>query len=203
MVYDLCEILKQRIDNESLGYIETLAGLVQTEHVDKQASKTDVIEKSYPIYCPLNQQCNTKQLEPLVPDRKRKSLLYFEDLKGIVVNSTDRGYVNYTAYPRLVCWINPKLLGSENCSISGAVMSELISILVSNSMNALDFVKIRARVLNIPPRDPNLFSKYKYSRKFVQLLDYPYDYFAIDLAVDFSIHRNCITKYITQDPIEC
>lgn len=203
MLFKITDIIKERIENANLQYIETLAGLTRIDHVEKKVSKDALIQKSFPIYCDLNDGCNTSKALPLIPDRKKKSLFYFEDARGINVGGTDRGFVNYTAFVRLIGWINPKLLGSEDCSITAPIINELIFVMMGNSFNSGDFAKIKTRILNVPPKEPGLFSKYKYNRNFVELLDKPYDYFAIDIAIDFSIHRNCINKYTPTEPVLC
>jgi hypothetical protein len=203
MIFKITEVLKQRIEDSNLSYIETLAGLTRIEHVEKKKSKDSLIQKSYPIYCDVKNECDQSKILPLVPGRKKKSLFYFEDLRGVTVNDTDSGFVNYTGYVRLIAWLNPKLLGSEDCSITAPITNELINILLGKTFNSGDFAKIKTRILSIPSKGPHLFSKYKYNRNFIELLDKPYDYFALDIAVDFSIHKNCINKYIVNTPITC
>lgn len=203
MIFEITETIKQRIEDANLTYVETLAGLTRIEHVEKQTSKNSLIQKVYPIYCDLNDGCNTSKVMPLIPDKKKKSLFYFEDLRGVSVNNTDRGFVNYTAYIRLIGWLNPKLLGSEDCSITAPITGGLISVILGKTFNSGYLVKIKTRILNIPPKDSSLFSKYKYNRHFIELLDKPYDYFAIDIAVDFSVHHNCIDKFTPGIPDLC
>ena len=203
MLYKITDILKGQIESKSLSYIDVLAGLTDVDHVNKQVSSNSLIQKIYPTYCGLTDGCDGKQLLPLIPDKKLKSLFYFEDLRGITVVNTDRGFVNYTGYVRLIAWLNPKLLGSNDCSITAPIMTEIISILQSKTFNSGDFAKIRTRILNIPTKSETLFSKYKYSPNFIDILDKPYDYFALDIAIDFSIHTSCITKFTANTPIEC
>lgn len=203
MLFNIVEIIKDRIDVENLNYVDKLAGLVTLEHVKKQSSKTTTVDKSYPVYCSLNNDCDTSKILPLIPDRKLKSLFYFEDLRGINVLGTEKGFINYSASVRLIGWINPKLLGSTDCDIKSMIMTEIIHLMIGNTFNSGVYTKIKTNILSIPPKSENLFSNYKYSDKFVELLDKPYDYFAIDLSIEFSIHKNCLISFNSTPPIVC
>ena len=203
MLFNLIEVLKTRIEGENLTYIDKLAGLVTVRHVDKPTSTTSSIQRSYPIYCGLNDQCETSKQMPLIPDHKIKSLFYFEDLRGITVNDINGGFINYTATVRLVGWVNPKKLGSTDCNITAPIQTDLINILMSKTVNSGIYQKIKVRGISIPTKNESIFLNYKYSDKFVTLLDKPYDYFAIDMSIEFSMHKNCASSFIPNTPIEC
>ena len=204
MLYDIAEIIKGKIAAQGLPYIETLAGLVQVETVYKKKDNKNLIEKRYPIYCPITDPCPPGKTIPLVPDLKKKSIFYFQNNGNVTFNSRDRGYTNFTADLWLVGWLNPKALGSPDCSITAPIIAQLLNILDLPAFNDVGgvYTKIKIRPNRLLTKEPVIFAKYKYT-KFHSLLEYPYDYFAVQLFVDFSIHENCINDFIVNNPIDC
>lgn len=201
MVYNICEILKTCIEDESLSYVETIAGLVQVETVQKKASKTDLIQKKFPIYCPIKQECDPNKIDPLIPDCNRKSLFYFENNGNTILNDRDKRFFNYTSSIRLVGWLNPRKMGSNDCDISCLISAEIMNILEKSTFNSGEILKIKIRPSALLVKDSKIFSKYLYGKKFYNLIEYPYDYFAIDLFVDFSINKDCISKFTPTDEL--
>lgn len=194
--------MKGLISTAALPYVDVLAGLVQTETLKKQASKDSLVEKSFPIYCPTKELCEPNKILPLIPDKKKKSLIYFENNGGVTFNDKSFGYYNYTAAIRMVVWLNPKQLGSADCSISLPISQKLISILTPKIFNSSPLTKIKIRLSKITTKDVAIFSKYKYNRQ-NDLLEFPYDYFAVDFFVDFSVHQNCVDDFTVDLPDQC
>ncbi len=205
MIYDIGEILKSIIEAENLPYVETLAGVVQTETAEKRGKKFgDFVTKSFPVYCPQKEPCEPNKIEALVPDSSRKSLFYMEQNGEILFRGRDKGYNKFTADLFLVGWLNPKKLGSNDCSITAPIIAQIVKILNKGHFNALNqYSKIFIQPISIATKEKKIFDKYKYSKLFYHLLEYPYDYFRIRIQVDFQIHDNCIENYIPQDPIVC
>lgn len=206
MIYDVAEILKECIESESLPYVETLAGLVQTETRDKLDKKGEgIITRSYPIYCPEKADCEPNQIEPLVPDRKRTSLFYFENNADTLILGRTRGYVEFQANLRLVGWLNPKKLGVEDCSITAPIVAQLLVVLDKKIFNdpARFMTRIQIMPTKVLTKNDIVFKKYKYNRKFYSLLEFPYDYFGIDISVKFAVPENCITNFVPGAPTVC
>lgn len=205
MIQDIGEILKDLIAAESLPYVETLAGVVQEETVKKRGKKVgEFVTKKFPIYCPLTEPCDPNNIEPLIPDSKRKSLFYFERNGEIIFNGREKGYSSFTADLLLVGWLNPKALGQDDCSITAPIIAQMLRILDKGYFNALGiYSKIIIRPLTLTTKDPKIFDKYKYGEQFYHLIEYPYDYFRIRVQVDFMVHDNCMPDFVPQDPIVC
>jgi len=206
MIYDIGEILKGFIEAENLPYVEILAGVVQEETATKLGKNQGTfIQKVFPIYCPLTEQCDPGNIMPLIPDRKLKSLLYFEKNGSILFRGRDRGYNQFTADIYLTAWLNPKELGVDECSVSAKVVAEILRIMDKGFFNGPNGVysKMIIRPIAINQKDKIIFSKWKYSDKFYNLLEYPYDYFQLRFQVDFSIHDNCAEQLQVNNPIVC
>jgi hypothetical protein len=209
MIYDIAEILKNiirdQIDLGNIQYIETLAGLVQTETAQKQKSKSELIERSFPVYCPQTEPCDPNNIEPLVPDKDKKSLFYFERRGDILYTGREKGFNNFTAQLDLVGWLNPKKLGSNECSIQAPIVAEMVRLLNRKAFNDPGGVysKMSISPFSLKSKEPVIFSKYKYSDKFYNLLEYPYDYFSITFSVSFSLHDNCIDEFLISPEEPC
>lgn len=205
MIYDIGEILKNCLAAEALPYVETLAGVVQIETVKKATSKSTMEAKSYPVYCPQKGACDPQNIEALIPDKKRKSLFYFERNGDVLFTGRERGYSNFTTNIVLVGWLNPKKLGSSDCSITAPIISQILRVFDKKHFNDVGGVysKIYIKPLSVKTKEPVIFQKYKLGDKFYHLLEYPYDYFSINLQVTFSLHDNCIDNFIVNPEIKC
>lgn len=205
MIYDIGEILKNCIGDENLPYIETLAGLVQQESVQKLKSKNELVKKSFPIYCPIKGACSPNNVEPLIPNKNRKSLFYVQDNGGVFFSGKGPGYSTFTADLWLVGWLNPKKLGSDECSISAPIIAQLLKIINKKTFNGPNgiYSRIKFRPSRILTKEPIIFSKWGYSDKFYHNIEWPYDYFAIQIFVDFAVGDSCIENFIVNPEIKC
>lgn len=205
MIYDIGEILKGFIEVENLPYVDCLAGVVQTETVRKKKGKTEVVEKSFPIYCPKTEPCEPNNIKPLIPDKDLKSLFYFERNGDILFSGRDQNRSLFVADLLLTGWLNPRALGFNDCSITAPIIAELLRIMDKGHFNDPNGVysKMVIKPISLKTKEPSIFQKYKYGDKFHHLLEFPYDYFQIRLQVDFQLHDNCMPDFVPQDPIVC
>lgn len=205
MTNDIAEILKDILAAESLPYIEKLAGLVQSETKIDGIKKEGSVMKVYPVYCPLKEACEPNKTEPLVPDKNTKSLFYFETASDTLFKGREKGRSFFTADLWLVGWLNPKALGSNECSISAPIIAQILNVLDKSIFNGPGGVysMVKIRPVSIKTKEKSIFQKYKLGKQFYHLLEYPYDYFAIRFNVDFAIHNNCINDFIVNPKIPC
>lgn len=206
MIYDIGEILKDFIQAENLPYVEVLAGVVQEETATKLGKqKGSFIQKMFPVYCPVTEPCDPNNIRPLVPDRKLKSLFYFERNGAVLFRGRERGYNNFTADLFLTVWMNPKELGIDECTVSAKVIPEILRILDKGHFNDPNgiYSKMLIRPISIRTKEKVIFSKWRYSNKFYNLLEFPYDYFQLRFQIDFSLHDNCAEQLQVQSPVVC
>ena len=206
MIYDIGEILKGFIEAENLPYVDVLAGVVQTETVMKMGKKgNEIVEKSFPVYCPKLEPCDPNNIMPLVPDKDLKSLFYFERNGDVIVGGRDKGRTKFTTDLLLTGWLNPKALGFNDCSITAPIIAELLRILDKGFFNDPNGVysKMIIKPISLKTKERSIFQKYRYGDKFYHLLEYPYDYFQIRVQVEFWLHDNCMPDFVPQPPIVC
>lgn len=205
MISQITEILKDCIAAENLSYVETLAGLVQTETKEIKNKKPELIQRAFPVYCPLTEPCPPNKIQPLVPDNQRKSLFYFERNGDVLFTGRERGFSNFTGEVWLVCWLNPKKLGYDTCDLSAPIIAQMLRIFDKGAFNDPGGVysKIYIKPLTMRHKEPKIFQLYKYNKKFYHLLEYPYDYFAIRFQIRWSVGDNCIDDLTPQPEIPC
>lgn len=181
-------------DKLAAPYLDRTSGLVQVFEKVTEGENGLAIAKRIPVTSSASwQECNTKlPLQEMVPNSAYKGMLYFED-GGIALRNAARG-VEYTSRLRAVVWLNTKLIkNAPDSAIAAQIQAEMISRI--NSIvyqNSGVFTRIVAKVVNIPVADKNIFSKYDYEEKTVQYLMSPFDFFALDVQVDFTIPDACL-----------
>lgn len=192
----IANILKGYIDD--FTWIDKIAGLVQTANIQEKIGD-NITEKSYPIACDVTADaCIKGHYKDLIPDSKKKSVLYFEDRGGVQFESREGGKLRYTASLRLVGWLNLKLLledscgtSTGNCGVSGAYVIEIIKALPYIPFDVGDFYSITIEPPSQVERSVDIFSRYTYSEEATQYLLYPFDFFALDIDVEFTIIPEC------------
>lgn len=194
----------------SPSYIDNICGLAQVAINQVPVGDGDkMVNKRFPVSSfTTAEQCASKtaSLYSLIPDSKKKGILYFEENGPIQpIEKKPAGQV-YQSRLRLVCWINPeRITNSANKSTVGvAIMNDVIKKLTAQSffhdtVNRL-FASVLVQVDSIPVRSPFLFSKYDYSEADTQYLMHPYDYFGIDLVIQYMVPFSCINNYSPTAP---
>ena len=204
---ELSVILRDKIADAP--YLERLSGLVQvfekTIAVDGEAGRT--IKKKIPVTSFATfQECesNNQAQVAMVPNSKYKGILYFED-GGINTPTPSRGGMQYISRLRLVCWLNTKLItGQTDMSLTTRVIADILGRFAGNPFNVSPFTKIAVKVANIPAQDKSIFSPYDYSEAETQYLMAPFEYFALDLNISYTIPFLCVTDIsVTEDPNTC
>jgi hypothetical protein len=202
MIHTIGEILRDKIKNFS--YVNKIAGVVQTA-VDKG---TDGKVDRFPVACNvIGADCEEVggRLLDLIPDDTKKSIFYFEDLGGAVFQEKKGDDLEFISRIRLVGWLNLKKLGQTDCGITAKVVAHLITRMEStNQINYTPFTRLTIKVQNQVSKQPTIFSKYTYAQTKAQFLIFPFDYFAIDLIVKYSINKNCVPEFDAgiEDPCE-
>jgi len=200
MIHTIGEILKGKI--AGFSYVDRLAGVVQTA-VDK--SDKGIINK-FPVACDVNGvSCDEGgRIKDLIPNDAKKSVIYFEDLGGSLFQTKSGNDLKFTSRIRLVGWLNLKKLGKDDCSVTAKVVAHLITRMESTKeINYPPFTRLKIKVLNQVPKSAAIFSKYTYAQTRAQFLIYPFDYFAIDFLVTYSINKNCVPEFDAGVEDEC
>jgi hypothetical protein len=200
MIFTIGEILKSKLIG--FTYVDRIAGIVTTG-VKKDANGAIV---RFPIACDVDGiECDdTGRINDLIPNDIAKSVLYFEDLGGSQFNEKSGNDLKFTTNIRLVGWLNLALLGKDNCSVTAQVVAHIMTRLEStNEVNPIPFTRLKIAVIGQVQRTPQIFARYTYQETQTQYLMFPFDYFAIDFRVTYSINKNCVPEFNAGDPDEC
>jgi len=190
----IAEILKDEIS--SLAWIEKIAGLVKpVTYKDKSGE-----EKTMPVYTSDTDLCHISHYEDFCPDSKKKSIVYFED-QGMDVLNAGCNYIDIETNLRIVCWCNLKLINPE---YSDAILLKLdiIKNITQNPANNDWVTKIDVQFEGEETKSPDIFSDYTYDEQ-KQFLMYPYDYFALNYKVRYSVPVNECFDDIVISPDIC
>ena len=183
----LANIIKGKISD--LTWIDKIAGLVQTVNI-----KIDKVSKSYPISCDVDYEvCIKGAYQDLAPNSKKDSIVYFED-KGVSFVQRIGNRIKFRSSLRLVCWLNLKNIYGATCdaevehgNVSGDYVIEVIKALPSVPFSEGDFIGITITDISQAERSVDIFSKYTYNEQATQYLLFPFDFFALDLQIEFTI----------------
>lgn len=184
-----------------LPFADKQAGLVQTVEFESErmGGGGETVGKKYerfPVSVDIDySQCATVRKErDLVPDGHLSGISYFEDF-GITPLPKTRNGFQYQSRLRFVCWMNrKKLTGNDYSNIVTQTMGYVIEQLTKAPFNAGLFTRISINVMAIPPANKALFSSYTYDEAVTQYLMPPYEYFAIDFGVKFTVPYQCMPQ---------
>jgi hypothetical protein len=208
MTEQILEALRANI--EALPFIEKFGGLARPVSksfvIDQQTGKT--INKTFPIGCNVSGvSCwdNGRFLD-LVPNDTKLSVSYFEAPNRLTISDytgPKRSIANWVGVVRFVCWLNGPLLGRNDCGFSGVPI-----------LNLTEAINGRLRGVIIPEdtvyfqveseeaKTADIFKQYSYDEQ-KQYLFYPFDYFALNISVKYSVPSGCALPFVLNPPIEC
>lgn len=153
--------------------------------------------KTVPVASIALENCQSSKDKVMVPDKKQTCVIYFED-KGVQAKEYDSRYVNFEASIQLVGWCNLSKIGLTDTPLLVANIIKNIPFQLPNN----DFlVKMSCKFVGEEIKSPAIFSKYDYNDK-VNYLAKPYDYFALNYRVKFSVPVSCINDIIL-NPATC
>ncbi len=211
MTTEVGNILKSFLEPLRVGgsgdnpFIDKLAGVVKTVTRTVNSGNTS-IKKTFPVACGVTfSECNNSSvLTDLVPNDKLGCIVYFEDL-GVRFLEEAANKKKWKASYRLVGWVNNKKLGIEHCSVTGNIINTITNQFPANTFNVTDSIyqMCSIEVLGQDPKSLNPFSKYSYDEDKTQYLMTPFDYFSLQIDVNYSIDRRCVTPFAKQTEINC
>lgn len=196
MNIDIADIIKTLIS--SANYIDKLAGLVRPYIV-----KGNGITKIYPVSCELNEDACASAINDLIPDKKYRTLIYFEDLGSVMLERDGHGYTHWKSNLKLVCWINMNKFVNAGCSIAPLIIQNILSLIPIGEATYGNYINARIRVTGEDVKSSLIFSKYSYDEAQRQYLHYPYDYFALNIEVFYKVHKSCTTLIEITDGTDC
>lgn len=189
----VANILKARIAN--LAFIDRLAGLVKVMSGTVEVSESSTKRIYIPIACDVTEaDCMAGRYQDLVPDASKRSVIYFEDMGGVQSLPDEQGMMRFRANLRLVVWLNLSRMGLTDCDYSAMAALAIIKAIKQTKKynNEGDFVHFNVVAISEQEKSNAIFNKYSYEESITQYLLYPYDYFALNISVEFAVNPNCI-----------
>jgi hypothetical protein len=181
---------------KELSWIDKIAGLTQIARVTQGG-----VEKRFPISCDLtyDDACTTGCYDELMPNSQYGSVVFFEDGSFNFIRQ-EGGKLYYESRLRLVAWLNYKKLPG-GCGSSGDYIISIIKALPAFPQNVGDMIRLSITVTSQAQRSSGVFSKYTFDELHSQFLMLPYDFFGLDLRVEFYVIPECIEP--TEGCTEC
>lgn len=210
MTVELGNILKSFLEPLRIGS----TGPVQYQFIDKLAgtikviTKKDVgdraVTKSFPVACGMEYtECiKNERYKDLIPNDKLGCIVYFEDLGNRNVGSVS-GRNNWKASFRLVGWINQKKLGTDDCAITAKIVNTILGKYPELPFNSGIYQRCSIDILGQDPKSYDPFSRFSYDEEKTQYKMHPFDYFSIQLDINYSVDKRCIVEFEKQTEIIC
>jgi hypothetical protein len=196
MIKEIIDEIKESLEIDII-WADVFAGIAKTA-VRNINSETGIVVKKFPIYENTNKTtCNGNDYISLVPDSNKMGIIYFTD-QGTSQIDCDSRYTDYESLIRCVAWVNLKKI-NQSYTNSDILLNDLMSAIPA-VVTAQGVCKINITLKNVVPKSANIFSEYSYSEEINQYLLYPFDYFAFEFLVQWSLPRNCRTVILNPDP---
>ena len=193
MISKVAELIKSEIS--SIIWIDKIGGIVKPGRV-KVAGE----DKIFPIYLnDLADPCNASVYLDFVPDSKKMSIVYFED-QGIDVVNSGCTFTDCIGSLKLVCWANLEKINIDYTSAE-ILKLDLLKNIPARLPNTEWVTKILATFEGEDIKSPAIFGAYTYDETMTQYLIYPYDYFALNYKVKFSIASECFEDVVLNPKI--
>jgi len=191
----IANIIKARI--EDLDFIDKIAGLVSTVHMNITDENGTKVQKAYPVACDVTaDDCKQGAYNDLCPDSKYMTVIYFED-GGVEFRERKGIFTCFTSRLRLVCWINVAKYLSEccnegiTCTASADIIKKILCALPPQPENIDPYTSVYPVVTSQLVRSNSIFSQYSYNEKQTQYLMAPFDYFALNIVTEFCVCMDC------------
>lgn len=204
---EVAKILKDRIaSSEKVNFLDVIAGLAQTVRYTTPSDSGQLYYKSMPVAYDIANpdQCQVSPETAVIPDSTKKGILYFEESgTNIQEYKKSRGGA-FVSNLTLVCWVNKAKLGYETTEeITAILVSILLDALVTanNFDNVGVFNRFHVKPGRISTQDNSVFNKYTYDEEATQYLRPPFEYFSIQIAVNYTVDPGCISDFEIKEPL--
>lgn len=200
MIVQLANVLRDKIVAKNYPFADLVTGLAMTVTTRDNVNPdlNTIVTKKFPVAISIaydERQCLGPEAL-LIPDSKRKSIIYFEDF-GTSVLGRIHGQTSYSSNLRLVCWMNTaKMAPDHYTEMTARIMAMLIDNLVGkNPENTHIFTRLTIKTNKLPPMDAGIFGRYTYDETIRQYLRPPFQFFAIDLVCNYQVPAKCMADY--------
>lgn len=202
MIKEVCGDIKRALESgEPLELVDVIAGLTEVVTYQNTDGNDNVVTKRMPVSYNTNLiDCGKGKERDLIPDSRRKGMIYLEDNGGVnVLRALSGGRFMYRGNIVLVCWMNRKKTVGEAYADVGKASYDKILDKLRGTLPSSNFTSLRVQPTRFR-QDGQVFAKYTYDETVLQYLRPPFEYFAIDLSITFV--GGCATN-LTLNPALC
>lgn len=198
----IANIIKTQI--EGLDFVDKIAGLTKPMLINIPGPENKPVQKVFPIACDItSDECIGGKYQDLIPQSKYASIIYFEDA-GVTMQKVAKNWVDFNSRLNLVCWMNIKKL--TDCSVCSTSAEVLLSILAalpkfpiqSGIYQAIEIISISEAI-----KSNAIFSKYSYDEKTTQYLLHPFDFFMLNMSINFRVNLECVNQFERNPTCTC
>ena len=141
----------------------------------------------YPVYYKKTEaECRRAGYTDLVPDSRKKSIMYVENY-GTRVGERHGDKLKFTTTVRVVGWGNKGMSPLAPAYVIAAV---------PETPNIPGLIGIRFTPTQVLGVDEKIFSRYTYKEEELQFLLHPYTAFAIVYEVTYSLKLDCLPELV-------
>lgn len=173
---------------------------------------------TYPVSVKKPKDCPPSREPILAPDTNQTAILWLEEASNVVAtdmeNIAKRQGRLYTQSFRLLGWVNGPGLGEDGWQYAYSPEQHVINVLDGLRYNNYQLQNIglssdipinqlTVRVTGMQEKDiDTIFGEYSFSEEPKYLVQ-PYDYFAIDLELEWRIIGSCLPAFDPEEPLDC
>lgn len=169
---------------QDLFWVDTCVGIVTP--ITYKSGDTD---KTIPVYFNRKRDlCNGGDYVDLIPDSEKSSIVYMEVLNEPTMMESKRSGVRFSASLNIISWLNYRKINTgiiDTDVLATKTITEIPERLPNDGYVGA-FVEVQGATI----KDSSVFNKYSYDWG-MQYLMYPYDFFFVNVNVEYTIPRGC------------
>lgn len=185
-------------------YVDKITGLVRLyeKKIMVQENPPVFITRYMPLSCKVSDPEKCSDTDMMIPDKNLKSVIWFED-GGAFSTKRESKAQFYFSTLRMVVWLNLKFFNHSGCSISAEVFQDINARFFNDrNENYNGYQRFHTLKLIQDAKSKDIFSRYSFADDNM-FLNYPFDYFAVTIETEFSIHQSCKPEITLSDDPDC
>lgn len=198
----IASLILSRIRTADFPWAEKTAGLVRaiSTKAKKGGGKTDILPIAADVLG--SADCEPSAIDHLLPDQRYRSILFIECSEFPTRKDERIGSPSWAGKYRIIVWMDCSRVGG-GAGCGDVAYENLVTALDVPMFDADPFRAVVFRVVGGgPARGREIFGKYTMNEERSQYLHYPFDYFALDLQVDFVLPKGCEDQ-LAEDNVNC
>ena len=196
--------IAERIRN--MEWADRVSGVV----VPYEFTTSDQRKMRVPVSCDVSgKECTEEQLVQLLPDQRRRSVIFIEDRSGARRIGEQGPYVKFQGILRIVGWVNTEQIGADDgcdgCNTAYRISQEIYGLLPSRNTNLEDcnIVALNIDHYGYEKTGDSPWKEYQIGEERRSLILPPFEHFSMDLVAQWMVHQKCLASVVVNDPTGC